>query len=177
MERLLLLDTECLPCLLGDLEYPRLRLGDGLTRRDLEYLLGDLPPPPPPPPLSLSLSLSLSFLSPLSPRLLEDDLCRLFDDGTGLLLWFIGDLSRFSAILFFGESFFVLVTAVDGSGGVSFRAIAVRANVSRFGDRIDRGGSGSREITVLSETSFLDVLSTTVFFSYFIDFFGLSTEL
>lgn len=72
---------EYLLCLLGDLEYPRLRLGDGLIRRDLEYLLGDLPSLPP-----LSLSLSLSFLSPLSPLLLEDDLCRLFDDGAGLLL-------------------------------------------------------------------------------------------
>lgn len=102
-------------------------------------------------------------------------MCRLFDDGTGLLLWFIGDLSRFSAALFFGESFFVLVTADGGSGGVSFRDI-VRDNVSRFGDRIDRGGSGSREATVLSETSFLDALSTAVFFSCF-TFFGLSTEL
>lgn len=162
---------EYLLCLLGDLEYPRLRLGDGLIRRDLEYLLGDLPSLPP-----LSLSLSLSFLSPLSPLLLEDDLCRLFDDGAGLLLWFIGDLSRFSAVLFLGESFFVLLLVDGGNGGVSFRDIVVRGNASRFGDRIDRGGSGSREAVALSETSFLDALST-VFFSYFADFFGLSTEL
>lgn len=79
-------------------------------------------------------------------------------------------------MLFFGESFFVLVTD-GGSGGVSFRDITVRDNVSRFGDRIDRGGSGSREVTVLSGTSFLDALSATVFFSYFTDFLGLSTEL
>lgn len=86
-------------------------------------------------------------------------------------------MSRFSATLFFGESFFVLVTVNGGSGGVSSRDIAVRDNVSRFGDRIDRGGSGSREVEVLSGTSFLDALSTTVLFSYFTDFFGLSTEL
>ena len=34
------------------------------------------------------------FLSPLSPLPLEDDLCRLFDDGIWLLLWFISN-SRF----------------------------------------------------------------------------------
>lgn len=64
---------EYLPRLLGDLEY-RLRLGDGLMRRDLEYFLGDLPPPP-----------LLSPLSILSLRFLEDDLCRR-DSGAGLLL-------------------------------------------------------------------------------------------
>jgi len=103
-------------------------------------------------------------------------LCRLFDDGAGLLLWFIGDLSRFSAVLFLGESFFVLLLVDGGSGGVSFRDIVIRDNASRFGDRIDRGGSGSREAAALSEISFLDALSM-VFFSYFTDFFGLSTEL
>ena len=90
-------------------------------------------------------------------------------------MWFIGDLSRFSAVLFLGESFFVLLLVDGGSGGVSFRDIVVRDNASRFGDRIDRGGSGSREAAALSEISFLDALSTV--FSYFTDFFGLSTEL
>ena len=141
---------------MGDLEYPHLRLGDGLARRDLEYLLGDLPP-----------------LSPLSPLLLEDDLCRLCDGGE-LLLWPTGDLSRFSAVLFLvGESFFDF-GADGGNGGVSFRDIVRSA---RFGDRVDREGGSREEVARFSEISFLVALSTAVFFSCFIDFFGLSTEL
>lgn len=83
LDRLLLLDIEYLQYRLGDLDTLRL-LGEGLTRRDLEYFLGDLP---------------------LSALLLEGDLCRL---GGGVLCT-TGDFSLFSAIAFFtGTSFFLM---------------------------------------------------------------------
>lgn len=82
LDRLLLLDTEHLLYLLGDLDI-LLLLGEGLILRDLEYLLGDLP---------------------LSILLLDGDLCR---RGGGLLCA-TGDLSFFSGTTFLiGESFFL----------------------------------------------------------------------
>lgn len=137
LDRLLLREMEYLLCRLGDLDTLLLR-GEGLIRRDLEYLLGDRP-------------LSILFL--------EGDLCR---RGSGLLCT-TGDLSFFSGTGFFtGESFFLaggvsfltfscfFGDRFDRDSRVTFSAssfLAFSTTLSCFADFLDLSGELSVELS------------------------------